>query len=207
MASPLEKARKNPNSMKAKILKVAKKLFSEYGYHGTTTRMISKEVGIDISTLYYHWGEKGDLYEAVVLDITNNLREKLVMVEKKIKGLPLKDRMEIAIDMLADYFFKYPEISSLTVSRTIIKIRREHLPDLKVPDYISDIVVSMGLDKDKESVSVKNKMKIMAIMSAIHNFVSGEVFFSSILDDIEHEKYIKEAKETLKFIMIPAFAD
>ncbi len=207
MASPLEKARKNPNSMKAKILKVAKKLFSEYGYHGTTTRMISKDVGIDISTLYYHWGEKGDLYEAVVLDITNNLREKLVMVEKKIKGLPLKDRMEIAIDMLADYFFKYPEISSLTVSRTIIKIRREHLPDLKVPDYISDIVVSMGLDKDKESVSVKNKMKIMAIMSAIHNFVSGEVFFSSILDDIEHEKYIKEAKETLKFIMIPAFAD
>ncbi len=207
MASPLEKARKNPNSMKAKILKVAKKLFSEYGYHGTTTRMIAKEVGIDISTLYYHWGEKGDLYEAVVLDITNNLRVKLVMVEKKIKGLPLKDRMEIAIDMLADYFFKYPEISSLTVSRTILKIRREHLPDLKVPDYISDIVVSMGLDKNKESVSVKNKMKIMAIMSAIHNFVSGEVFFSSIPDDIEHEEYIKEAKETLKFIMIPAFTE
>jgi AcrR family transcriptional regulator len=29
--------------------------------------MIAQEVGIDISTLHYHWGEKKDLYEAVIL--------------------------------------------------------------------------------------------------------------------------------------------
>ncbi|MCP4373087.1 MAG: helix-turn-helix transcriptional regulator, partial [Deltaproteobacteria bacterium] len=48
--------------MKAKILISARKLFGQYGFHGTTTRMIASDVGIDISTLYYHWGEKGDLY-------------------------------------------------------------------------------------------------------------------------------------------------
>jgi AcrR family transcriptional regulator len=37
---------------------VARKIFGEYGFHGTTTRMIAQEVGIDISTLHYHWGEK-----------------------------------------------------------------------------------------------------------------------------------------------------
>ena len=75
MATPLEKARKDPESMKAKILQVARKIFGEYGFHGTTTRMIARKVGIDISTLYYHWGEKGDLYEAVILDINEDLRQ------------------------------------------------------------------------------------------------------------------------------------
>ena len=57
MPSPLEKARQDPKSMKARILASARRIFGEYGYNNTTTRMIAKDVGIDISTLYYHWGE------------------------------------------------------------------------------------------------------------------------------------------------------
>ena len=62
MTTPLEKARKDPGSMKAKILKVARRVFGEYGFQGTTTRKIAQEVGIDISTLNNHWGDKADLY-------------------------------------------------------------------------------------------------------------------------------------------------
>ena len=58
MTTPLDKARQNPDSMKARILDAARRLFGTYGFHGTTTRMIAKEVGIDISTLYYHLGGK-----------------------------------------------------------------------------------------------------------------------------------------------------
>ncbi|HCX01220.1 MAG TPA: TetR/AcrR family transcriptional regulator, partial [Syntrophaceae bacterium] len=39
--------------MKARILAAARRIFGEYGFHGTTTRMIASEVGIDISTLHY----------------------------------------------------------------------------------------------------------------------------------------------------------
>ena len=77
MYKPLEKARKYPDSIKAKVLSAARKLFGEYGFHGTTTRMIAKEVGIDISTIYYHWGEKKDLFESVILDVQENYRSML----------------------------------------------------------------------------------------------------------------------------------
>jgi TetR/AcrR family transcriptional regulator, regulator of cefoperazone and chloramphenicol sensitivity len=117
MASSLEKAKQNPDSMKAKILTAARKIFGEYGFHGTTTRMIAKAVNIDISTLYYHWGEKGDLYEAVIRDISEGLRHKLVEVEKIVKGRPLAERLEIAIDEMSDYLFANPEISNLTLFR------------------------------------------------------------------------------------------
>ena len=58
LPTALEKARQDPDSMKARILAAARRIFSQYGFPGATTRAIAKEVGIDISTLYYHWGGK-----------------------------------------------------------------------------------------------------------------------------------------------------
>jgi len=205
MATALEKARRDPDSMKARILKVARRVFGEYGYHGTTTRMIAREVGIDISTLYYHWGEKGDLYTAVVLDINEDLRGRLREVEKVIHDLPLFNRMEISIDMMTDYLFDYPEISNLILFRYFGKTRHDHTLDLQVPEFVSDIARSMNLSDDRKHVSVEAKMQVLAMMNAIHNFISGEGFFRPMLD-LEREAYIARVKETLRFILIPAFA-
>ncbi|MCU0598500.1 MAG: TetR/AcrR family transcriptional regulator [Desulfobacterales bacterium] len=204
MASSLEKAKQNPDSMKAKILTAARKIFGEYGFHGTTTRMIAKAVNIDISTLYYHWGEKGDLYEAVIRDINDGMGQKLIEVEKIIKGRPLAERLEIAIDELAGYLFEHPEISNLTLFRYFTKTRHGSLIDFKVPEFISDIAYSMGLAKDRKNVPADAKMKVLSIMNAIHNFVSGENFFRP-MTGLDRESYIKEAKETLKFFNLSAF--
>jgi AcrR family transcriptional regulator len=205
MVTPLEKARKDPDSMKGKILKAARRVFGEYGFHGTTTRMIAREVGIDISTLYYHWGEKGDLYGAVILDITNDLRVKLEEVEKVIHGKPLGIRMDIAIDMMTDYLFERPEISNLILFRYFGKTRNQTGFDFHVPEFISDIALSMNLCRDKENVSAGARMQVLAIMNSIHNFISGENFFRPMLG-LERDEYILMVKETLKFILIPAFS-
>lgn len=201
----LQKARKDPASMKGRILEVARRIFGEYGFHGTTTRMIAQTVGIDISTLYYHWGEKGDLYEAVVLDIYEDLREKLIEVEGHIKGKPLAERLDIAIDEMTDYLFEQPEISNLILFRYFAKTRHASPLDFRVPEFMGSIAYSMGLVPDKAQLPVDAKMKMLAVMNAIHNFVSGENFFLALLGS-EHEAYVKGVKETLKFILIPAFA-
>lgn len=206
MVTPLEKARKDPDSMKGKILKAARRVFGEYGFHGTTTRMIAREVGVDISTLYYHWGEKGDLYGAVILDITDDLRVKLEEVEKVIHGKPLETRMDIAIDMMTDHLVERPEISNLILFRYFGKTRNQNGFDFDVPEFISDIALSMNLCRDKENVSAGVRMQVLAIMNSIHNFISGENFFRPMLA-LERDEYIQMVKETLKFILIPAFSD
>jgi AcrR family transcriptional regulator len=206
MATPLEKARNDPGSMKAKILKVARRIFGDYGFHGTTTRMIAQEVGIDISTLYYHWGEKGDLYEAVVLDIYEDLRHRLIEVEKIIHGQPLAERMDLAIDMMIDYLFECPEISNLILLRYFAKTRHDsRLVDIHVPELITDIARSMNLCEDKKNVPTRARMQVLTMMNAIHNFISGENFFRPMLK-LKRDEYIIKVKETLKFILIPAFA-
>ena len=204
MATPLEKARKDPDSMKARILKTARRVFGEYGYHGATTRMIAEAVGIDASTMYYHWGEKSDLYEAVVLDVHEDLKVKLADVERIIRGRPLAERMDIAIDMTTDYLFEHPEISNLVLFRYFGKTRDESVLDIYVPELVSDIAFSMGLCDDKNNVPRIIRMRVLAMMNSIHNFVSGESFFRSMLSE-ERAEYIGMVKQTLKFILIPAF--
>jgi AcrR family transcriptional regulator len=198
MSTPLEKARRDPNSMKAKILGSARKLFGEYGFHGTTTRMIAKQVGIDISTLYYHWGEKADLYEAVTRDINDELRGQLIAVEKKIKGLPLVRRIEIAIDDMVDYLFENPEIANLTFFQYFTKTHAEIRVDAQLLDFISDIACSMGLAQNKQNLPVQATLKVLAMTNAIYNFISGERLFRDMLA-IDRPGYIQQVKETLKF--------
>jgi len=206
METSLDKARKDPESMKARILAVARPIFGEYGFHGTTTRMIAQEVGIDISTLHYHWGEKKDLYEAVILDINKDLRQSLVDVEKIIHGRPLAERMAIAIDVMTDYLFAHPEVSNLILLRYFGKTRHESSLDFKVPEFTGDIARSMGLALNPKQVPPLAMMEVLTVMNALHNFVSGENFFRP-MTGLKREDYILVAKETLKFILIPAFVE
>ncbi|OGR15152.1 MAG: TetR family transcriptional regulator [Desulfobacterales bacterium RIFOXYA12_FULL_46_15] len=206
MATPLEKARQQPESMKAKILTSARKLFGEYGFHGTTTRMIASDVGIDISTLYYHWGEKGDLYEAVIVDMNDGIRAKLTQVEQIIKGRPLAERIEIAVDELVDYLFEHSELSNLAIFSYFTKNRHNSSVDERIPEFISDIAYSMDLSTKRGNASPFAKMKVLSIMNAIHNYVSGEAFFLPMLG-ITREEYICLTKETVKFFTLSNFVD
>ena len=204
MPSPLEKARKNPDSNKAKILAAARQLFGEYGFQGTTTRMIAKAVGIDISTLYYHWGEKADLYEAVITDLNEGIEAQFAVIEHQARGKGLADRLDIAIEVMCDYLHEAPEVSNLLLLGYFSKSKTEVSLDEKVAGHIANIAIAMGLAIDKQHVSPQAKARIMTLWNAVLNFISGESFFRPILG-VDKTAYLDVVKETLKFLLIPAF--
>jgi len=204
MPSRLEKARQDPSSMKARILASARKIFGEYGYNDTTTRMIAKDVGIDISTMYYHWGEKQDLYEAVVVEVGEEIQDQLNAIERKVSGQSLTTRLEIALDMMCDYLFAHPEVSNLFLFGYFNKTRHGVSLDSKMSEYIANIAVAMDLAQNKKMVSIQAKARILAVWNTVLNFISGESFFRPMMA-ISHENYMKVIKETLKFILVPAF--
>ena len=206
MPSPLEKARQNPGSMKARILASARRLFGEYGYSSTTTRMIAGDVGIDISTLYYHWGEKLDLYEALIIDLNDEILAKFEEVERLSKGKSLPERLDISINILADYLFKHPEVSNLILFGYFNKADMAAVPTIKIDDYTSGIAVAMDLAEDKAHVPVQAKASILAVWNCVLNFISGENFFRPILD-VNHTDYQKVVKETVKHMMVRAFTE
>ena len=50
---------------RARILRVAERLFAEYGYDGVSMRRIASAADAQIALIGYHFGGKGDLYRAV----------------------------------------------------------------------------------------------------------------------------------------------
>ena len=205
MPSPLEKARQDPKSMKARILASARRIFGQYGYNNTTTRMIAKDVGIDISTLYYHWGEKQDLYEAVLEDVGDEIEFKLIEIERNVSGRSLTKRLEIALDMMCDYLFSHPEVPNLILYGYFNKTPNGVTLDIKMSDHIANIAVAMKLAPDKKHISVQARARILAVWNTVLNFISAENFFRPMLDT-NHTDYVQVVKETLKFILVPAFA-
>ena len=204
MPSPLEKARQDPKSMKARILASARKVFGEYGYNNTTTRMIAKDVGIDISTLYYHWGEKQDLYEAVLEDVGDAIQHKLNEIERNVSGQCLTTRLEIALDMMCDYLFSHPEVPNLILYGYFSKTPNGVTLDIKMTEHIANIAVAMELAPNKNQISVQARARILAVWNTVLNFISGENFFRPMLET-DHAAYVQVVKETLKFILVPAF--
>jgi len=66
---------------KKKILKVASKLFSEFGFLGVSMREIAKRVGITKAALYHHFKSKNEIYFRVLDESFERLKEK---ISKKI---------------------------------------------------------------------------------------------------------------------------
>ncbi len=205
MPTALEKARKDPNSMKAKILNSAQNLFAEYGYHGVTTRMIAKDVGIDISTLHYHWGDKENLYEAVITDLNFKMGRIFKEVEKIVHGKSISYRLEVAIDIICDFLFANPALAKLVMFTHFLKTRADGITDQRMIRQVSNIAYAMGLVPDKKGISAQANARVLAVSNAIYSFTSGEDFYRPILD-VDREEYFKVVKETLKFILIPAFS-
>ena len=190
--------------MKARILASARRIFGEYGYNKTTTRMIAKDVGIDISTLYYHWGEKQDLYEAVLEDVGDEIQHKLNGIERNVSGQSLTKRLEIALDMMCDYLFSHPEVPNLILYGYLNKSPNGVTLDIKMSEHIANIAVAMKLAPNKNQISVQARARILAVWNTVLNFISAENFFRPMLDT-NHADYVQVVKETLKFILVPAF--
>ncbi|MEM7646778.1 MAG: TetR family transcriptional regulator [Pseudomonadota bacterium] len=51
---------------KEKIIDVARELFAQFGYNGTSIRQIADQSGVNIAAVNYHFGGKGGLYWSVI---------------------------------------------------------------------------------------------------------------------------------------------
>lgn len=60
------KSQTDSTTTKEKLLQAGLKLFSEYGYDATTTRMISKEAGVTLSSISFHFETKETFYKSVI---------------------------------------------------------------------------------------------------------------------------------------------
>lgn len=202
MSKRLEKAKKDPESMKARVLLAARKLFGEYGFHGTTTRMIAKEVGIDISTLYYHWGEKKDLFEAVIMDVRNDFQKIVTDIEEKTRNKPLGERYDMAIEGVCEFLDSHPECPNIMLFQMFSKIKQDLDPQLTSNRPLEEMGLAMGFDMNDKEFSKKIKAGMLAGWFSAFSFFAGEDYIRPMFG-VDHDAYKKMVKDTMKRILVP----
>jgi AcrR family transcriptional regulator len=68
---------------KERILDAAERLFAAHGFAGTSLRAVTREAGVNLAAVHYHFGTKEDLLRAVLGRIVIPVnRERLKMLEK-----------------------------------------------------------------------------------------------------------------------------
>ncbi len=147
------------NDTKDKILAVATKLFSKFGFHKTSMDEIAKIARKAKGSLYYHFASKEDLFREVVAKEIYNLQSNLSVI---INNNELK-----AVEKIKLYLVKRMEILNNAVSyhETIRADFFEHF------DFIDDL--RFGLDNWEKS----NIKKIIQ-----HGIDKGEF---TIIEDID----------------------
>lgn len=80
----LKRPAHRPDTQKA-ILEAAIRLFAGLGFSGVTTRMVAREVGIGIATLYHHFSDKESLYLAAVKHAYSHRAREFTMLSQMHK--------------------------------------------------------------------------------------------------------------------------
>ncbi|NVJ92222.1 MAG: CerR family C-terminal domain-containing protein [Methylocystaceae bacterium] len=81
-----KKKKKTGKDAKEKLLQAAIKIFAIHGFEGASTRLLTKEAGVNISAIPYYFESKEGLYEAVVRHIISQASEKVGEMIQHIKA-------------------------------------------------------------------------------------------------------------------------
>ena len=82
-----------------RIILTASTIFSHYGFRKTTMDEISRALKKGKSSIYYYFGSKEEIFEAVVLHEANQLRARLTKAIKEVESPPDKLRNYIYVRM------------------------------------------------------------------------------------------------------------
>ncbi len=81
-----KKKKKTGKDAKEKLLQAAIKIFAIHGFEGASTRLLTKEAGVNISAIPYYFESKEGLYEAVVRHIISQASQKSGEMIQHIKA-------------------------------------------------------------------------------------------------------------------------
>ena len=87
---------------RANLMCFARTLFAERGYAGTSTEEIVQQAGVTRGALYHHFRDKRDLFEAVFIEVQQEMRERIGVASRSAAGGPW-DSFRAGFDVYLDH--------------------------------------------------------------------------------------------------------
>ena len=199
MTRPRRAPRTDGDATRLRILEVAGRLFAQSGYADTTSKVICIEAGVDLASINYHFGSRGGLYEAVLIEGHRRLIDLETLQALAGSDLPPEDKLGRLIDGLVTQFLLEKSWAARVLARELLSpsdhlnalIKQGVEPKIRVGlEVLSQIT---GLPPDDPAllrclVSVLAPSLALLILGGLEKGVATEVLRTSVDDVADHLK-------------------
>jgi len=97
------------------ILDAALKLFSRLGFHGTTTRKLAREAGVNEALLYRHFQSKETILLALLSESQGRLDPQALRAA--VEGLPPPEALSKLLTFVAEFTGKFQHHNTIVMSQ------------------------------------------------------------------------------------------
>ena len=177
------KWQRDPEGMRLRILEAAKQEFSAHGLAGARVDRIAAKAGANKRMLYYHVGNKDDLYLAVLEGAYDKIRSEERGLD--LEHLDPPEAIRRLIEFTWNYFLRNPEFLSLLQTENLA--RAKHLKrSTKVKSMHSPFVemirtvVRRGVDSGDFQVAVDPVQLYISIAGLCFFYLSNSATLSVI---------------------------
>ena len=160
---PSPSARRSPNprgrppgdtaaKTKQALLRSARQVFAEYGYHGATIAEITRRAEVSTPVLYHHFGSKAGLFTAAIEEVSELLAASW---GKTIAGAgDLRSKISAMLDTAIDIHAADPELARFML---VARVEATRVPELvavseyrgSTADLHRSLALESGLDPER----------------------------------------------------------
>lgn len=189
---------RNPEKSKRDILTAAEKLFAGKGIYGTRMDEIAKEANINKRMLYEYFGNKEDLYKAVLIEVYGRLEiGEMGVLSDKIGA-------QEAIGQLIRLYFKFLKENTTYVSLLQWEnlnegryVKEEDFTGIKDPTLVLlRKIINEGKAEGVFKESVDTEQVIVSLLTFIFSYFSNRFTLGKLLGrTLDDEESIEKRTE------------
>jgi len=112
--------RKKEKDAKRKIFEAAVTLIARKGYHAVGVREIARAAGVNVSAIFYYFGEKVGILEAIVNEAYERYHRAVLNVGDE--NTPVEERVRIIVRNLVDFFRNNTELAMVAFNSLPVDI-------------------------------------------------------------------------------------
>ncbi|BCD59344.1 MULTISPECIES: TetR/AcrR family transcriptional regulator [unclassified Nitratiruptor] len=162
-------------SKKVELLQIAAKHFSKFGYSGVSLDKIAREAGITKPAIYYHFKNKNELYEAVLIYRFEGL---LAHLMTKIEGMKPNEKLVQYIEGFGEFLQQYPCFAAVLAHE--FADNGKHMSDVAA-QYLSKTlnlltsILNEGIEKEEFAIENPMVVQMMIVSSLIMHQTTKEL--------------------------------
>ncbi len=137
------------NRTKRKIFETSMKLFAEKGYDATSIEEITAEVGVAKGTLYYHFSSKEEIFNFLIAEGMNLLKNSIkIKIDKQDKYI---DKIRAIVLIQIKIIVKYENFMTIVLSEIWGNSSRSKTCKKYLDEYLQIVkdIIKEGIDKQE----------------------------------------------------------